>query len=205
VVAVEKDDERVRRGERRRIDDLAAQAEVVGSGNAVEAGGDGGLRRSRADSVNGGRRERQRARRGHRRLDRDRWRAAGVAAVEEVARIELAVASEVIDDVVALTYATCVPTQVAYNTTVKALFVELPPFERHRAEYLDDEGFSGLQDELMTDPDAATSSRERAVCERCATVIRVAERANVEACASSTTGGKQEGSSGSSRCTTRTR
>jgi len=37
---------------------------------------------------------------------------------------------------------------------VKALFVELPPFERHRADYLDDEGFSGLQGELMTNPDA---------------------------------------------------
>ena len=37
---------------------------------------------------------------------------------------------------------------------MKALFVELPPFERHRADYLDDEGFAGLQDELMTNPDA---------------------------------------------------
>ena len=51
-------------------------------------------------------------------------------------------------------YATCVRTQVAYNRPVKALFVELPPFERHRADYLDDEGFSGLQGELMTNPDA---------------------------------------------------
>ena len=37
---------------------------------------------------------------------------------------------------------------------MKALFVELPPFERHRAAYLDDEGFSGLQHELMTNPEA---------------------------------------------------
>jgi hypothetical protein len=28
---------------------------------------------------------------------------------------------------------------------MKAVFVELPAFGRHRAEYLDDEGFSALQ------------------------------------------------------------
>jgi hypothetical protein len=37
---------------------------------------------------------------------------------------------------------------------MKALFVELPAFERHRAEYLDDEGFSKLQDAMMADPAA---------------------------------------------------
>jgi hypothetical protein len=37
---------------------------------------------------------------------------------------------------------------------MKAVFVELPAFERHRAEYLDDEGFSGLQRELMRNPAA---------------------------------------------------
>ena len=37
---------------------------------------------------------------------------------------------------------------------MKALFVELPPFERHRAGYLDDEAFAGLQHELMTSPEA---------------------------------------------------
>jgi hypothetical protein len=35
---------------------------------------------------------------------------------------------------------------------MKAVFVELPAFERHRAEYLDDEGFSSLQGELMRNP-----------------------------------------------------
>ena len=35
---------------------------------------------------------------------------------------------------------------------MKAVFVELPPFERHRAAYLDDDGFSGLQIALMLDP-----------------------------------------------------
>lgn len=36
---------------------------------------------------------------------------------------------------------------------MKALFVELPAFSRHRAEYLDDEGFRALQNELMEQPE----------------------------------------------------
>lgn len=35
---------------------------------------------------------------------------------------------------------------------MKATFVELPPFERYRREYLDDEAFSALQQELMAVP-----------------------------------------------------
>jgi hypothetical protein len=37
---------------------------------------------------------------------------------------------------------------------VKAVFVELPAFERHRAEYLDDDGFKDLQKLMMLDPEA---------------------------------------------------
>jgi hypothetical protein len=37
---------------------------------------------------------------------------------------------------------------------VKAVFVELPPFERFRADYLDDEAFLRLQRLLMLNPDA---------------------------------------------------
>jgi hypothetical protein len=37
---------------------------------------------------------------------------------------------------------------------VKALFVELPAFERHRSEYLDDEAFAALQAALLADPEA---------------------------------------------------
>lgn len=36
---------------------------------------------------------------------------------------------------------------------MKALFVELPAFSRHRAEYMDDDGFRALQRELMGRPD----------------------------------------------------
>ena len=37
---------------------------------------------------------------------------------------------------------------------VKAAFVELPAFERHRSDYLDDEGFRALQNQLLADPAA---------------------------------------------------
>lgn len=37
---------------------------------------------------------------------------------------------------------------------MKALFVELPPFARHRLEYLDDEAFRGLQEFLLKHPEA---------------------------------------------------
>lgn len=37
---------------------------------------------------------------------------------------------------------------------MKALFVELPPFERHRSEYLDDEAFRSFQRLLMKNPEA---------------------------------------------------
>jgi len=37
---------------------------------------------------------------------------------------------------------------------MKALFVELPAFERNRSEYLTDEGFRGLQNEMIKTPEA---------------------------------------------------
>ena len=37
---------------------------------------------------------------------------------------------------------------------VKAVFVELPPFERHRKDYLDDDAFLQLQQLLMLHPEA---------------------------------------------------
>lgn len=37
---------------------------------------------------------------------------------------------------------------------MKAVFVELPAFERHRADYLDDDAFRSLQDLLMKHPEA---------------------------------------------------
>ena len=37
---------------------------------------------------------------------------------------------------------------------MKAVFVELPPFERYRVDYLDDDAFLGLQRLLMLNPEA---------------------------------------------------
>lgn len=37
---------------------------------------------------------------------------------------------------------------------MKAIFIELPAFERHRGDYLDDEAFRRLQSLLMADPGA---------------------------------------------------
>ena len=37
---------------------------------------------------------------------------------------------------------------------MKALFIELPAFARYRADYLDEEGFRGLQNVLMANPEA---------------------------------------------------
>lgn len=37
---------------------------------------------------------------------------------------------------------------------MNALFIELPPFQRHRKDYLDDELFHSFQIELMKNPEA---------------------------------------------------
>lgn len=37
---------------------------------------------------------------------------------------------------------------------MKAVFVELSPFARYRADYMDDEGFRGLQYAMMKNPEA---------------------------------------------------
>jgi hypothetical protein len=37
---------------------------------------------------------------------------------------------------------------------MKALFVELPAFARHRADYMDDDGFRALQQSMLMKPEA---------------------------------------------------
>lgn len=46
--------------------------------------------------------------------------------------------------------------QLAYTNKkrMKAIFVELPPFQRLREYYLDDDAFKGLQEEPMMKPEA---------------------------------------------------
>lgn len=45
-------------------------------------------------------------------------------------------------------------TQLTYNLRMKATFVELPPFERNRKDYMDDDAYRSLQLELMGNPTA---------------------------------------------------
>lgn len=44
-------------------------------------------------------------------------------------------------------------TQLAYTFGMKALFVELPAFQRYRTDYLDDEGLRALQRALLANPE----------------------------------------------------
>jgi hypothetical protein len=48
--------------------------------------------------------------------------------------------------------------ELLYALTVKAVFVELPVFERHRVDYLDDASFRDLQLLLMLDPEAGDTN-----------------------------------------------
>ena len=45
-------------------------------------------------------------------------------------------------------------TQLTYNKVMKASFIELPPFERTRKDYMDDDVYRLLQFELMGNPTA---------------------------------------------------
>lgn len=47
-----------------------------------------------------------------------------------------------------------VTTNHLQHEPMKALFIELPPFERYRTSYLDDEAFRNLQQELLANPQA---------------------------------------------------
>ena len=51
-------------------------------------------------------------------------------------------------------------TQYAYTDLATAVFVELPAFERRRAQYLDDDAFSALQYLLMKNPVAGDLIQE---------------------------------------------
>lgn len=57
-------------------------------------------------------------------------------------------------DVMSSVHMLCYYTQSAYSNAMRALFVELPAFERLRNEYLDDQSFRALQNALMDDPSA---------------------------------------------------
>ena len=65
---------------------------------------------------------------------------------------------------------------------MKAVFVELPAFERHRHEYLDDDGLRWLQDTLMADPEAGDLIEGPAAFGNCAWLTRDEGRASAAVC-----------------------
>ncbi len=90
---------------------------------------------------------------------------------------------------------------------MKAVFIELPAFERHRDRYFDEEGFRRLQEMLMARPEAGDLMEGTGGLRkmRCSDARRGAARANEEACASFITTGRAAQSSGCSHCMTRTK
>lgn len=87
---------------------------------------------------------------------------------------------------------------------MKGVFVELPAFERHRADYLDDHAFLALQNLLMSHPEAGELIPDAGGLRklRFADVRRgKGKRGGLRVI----TGGSQACSSGSSRFTPRTR
>jgi hypothetical protein len=64
---------------------------------------------------------------------------------------------------------------------MKAVFIELPPFERHRANYLHDDDFRGLQNLLMLQPEAGDLIPVQADRASCVSPTPAVVRANVVA------------------------
>ena len=64
---------------------------------------------------------------------------------------------------------------------MKAVFIELPSFERHRANYLDDDDFRSLQNLLMLQPRLATQFPVPVDCARYVSLTPAVVRANVGA------------------------
>ncbi|HTC52720.1 MAG TPA: hypothetical protein VK700_12360 [Steroidobacteraceae bacterium] len=66
---------------------------------------------------------------------------------------------------------------------MKAVFIELPAFERHREEYLDDDSFRGLQLALMGNPEAGDQIVGTGVgCGSYALATRVEAKASAVVC-----------------------
>ena len=76
-----------------------------------------------------------------------------------------------------------------YHASVKAVFVELPPFERHRSEYFDDNSFSMLQQLLMLNPQAGAVIPGTGGYGSYAMQMNAVGKANVAALELFTTGG----------------
>lgn len=65
---------------------------------------------------------------------------------------------------------------------MKALFVELPAFAKNRADYLDDEGFRGLQQSMLKNPEAGDVIEGTGGLRNCVMEIRAEAKANEADC-----------------------
>ena len=65
---------------------------------------------------------------------------------------------------------------------MKATFVELPPFERIRKDFMDDDAYRQLQQELMDNPEMGNVVETLAVCENCGNPTHAVAKANAVAC-----------------------
>lgn len=87
---------------------------------------------------------------------------------------------------------------------MKAVFVELPAFERNRANYLNDDEFKEFQERLLKNPEAGDMIEGTGVCAKFATAIPAEVKAPEAAYVSFTTGGAVAHSSGFLRSTIKT-
>jgi len=62
---------------------------------------------------------------------------------------------------------------------MKALFVELPAFERYRQEYLSDEAYRGLQNEMLKAPETGDVITGTGACAKSGTEILSAAKASM--------------------------
>lgn len=65
---------------------------------------------------------------------------------------------------------------------MKATFVELPPFQRHRQDYLSDESFRAFQQMLMENPEAGDVIEGTGGLRKVRLPTRGAARASAAAC-----------------------
>jgi len=65
---------------------------------------------------------------------------------------------------------------------MKAVFVELPAFERYRSDYLDDDGFLALQNLLMKRPEAGDLIQDTGGCASFGSPMCGAVKANGVGC-----------------------
>ena len=84
---------------------------------------------------------------------------------------------------------------------MRALFIELPSFERHRRDYLDDEAFSALQQWLMQCPDAGDLIQGCGGLRKLRYADCRRQKGSVAEYALSITGGLAARSAGCLRCT----